>query len=88
MEEMRRELPKGAKMIVAKNRLLRVAIDQIEDEGVRRLWQPLREKRGMNAYVFVEPGALKDAVQAYDDMDERLKVCCPGVQHAGARVAV
>ena len=45
---MRSELPEGCSMIVTKNRLLRVAVDNMAEEQQQR-WQGLRGQKGMQA---------------------------------------
>ena len=74
MEKMRRDMPEGASMRVAKNRLLRVAIDGMEEDDKAR-WQGLVGQKGMNAYVFVKEDAIRGAVKAYGTLYAELKVC-------------
>jgi ribosomal protein L10 len=74
LESMRRNLPDGCKMIVTKNRLLRVAIDTMEEDALKTKWDGLKGQKGMNAYVFVEEAAVREAVKAYGKLAKALKV--------------
>ena len=64
LEKMRQALPEGCKMQVAKNRLLRVAVDNLGEEE-RERWEGLRGQKGMNMYVFVNEEGIRGAVKAF-----------------------
>lgn len=64
MEAMRRELPPGAKMYIAKNRLLRVAVDNLDAEGQAR-WEGLKGQKGDNAWVFADEDSIQGAAKAF-----------------------
>jgi ribosomal protein L10 len=74
IEMMRRKLPESVDMVVTKNRLLRVAVDQLEDEAERAKWEGLKGQKGQNAYVFAPEDSMRGAVKAYNDLFSTLKV--------------
>jgi ribosomal protein L10 len=73
MEGMRRKLPANTSMVVAKNRLLRVAVDNLGDDMKGR-WEGLRCQKGETAYVFAAEEDIRGAVKAYSDLLKTLKV--------------
>lgn len=70
---MRRALPDSCSMVVTKNRLLRVAVDNLGEEGAAR-WEGLKGQKGMNAYVFAPEDDVRGAVKAFNGFLEDLKV--------------
>lgn len=75
MESMRRNLPENVSMVITKNRLLRVAVDNLEDEGQRAAWEGLKGQKGMNAYVFAPEEDIRGAVKAFSGLLTDLQVC-------------
>lgn len=75
LESMRRTLPDSVSMIIAKNRLLRVAVDNLEDEADRTKWEGLKGQKGMNAYVFAPEEEIRSSVKAFSTLLSNLKVC-------------
>jgi ribosomal protein L10 len=73
VEAMRRKLPEDCSMVVTKNRLLRVAVDSLGEDGVR--WEGLKGQKGMNAFVFAPEDSIRGAVNSYSKLFETLKVC-------------
>lgn len=74
MEAMRRDLPENVDMIITKNRLLRVAVDRMDDEADRARWEGLKGQKGQNAFVFAPESDIRGAVKAYNNMLTSLKV--------------
>lgn len=75
LESMRRKLPESVSMVVTKNRLLRVAVDNMEDEADRAKWEGLKGHKGMNAYVFAPEEDIRGAVGAFSALYKELTVC-------------
>lgn len=75
MESFRRDLPENVDLMVTKNRLLRVAVDQLGEEEAAR-WAGLKGMKGQNAYVFADEESIRPAVKAYNAFFKRLKVRC------------
>jgi hypothetical protein len=73
VEAMRRKLPEDCSMVVTKNRLLRVAVDSLGEEGAR--WEGLKGQKGMNAFVFAPEDSIRGAVNSYSKLFQTLKVC-------------
>ena len=73
MEAMRAALPENTSMVVTKNRLLRVAVENMEDEGKER-WAGLCGQKGQNAYVFSSEDDIRGSVKAYNDLLKSLQV--------------
>lgn len=81
IESMRRDLPADCSMIVTKNRLLRVAVDSLGDEGAQ--WHGLKGQKGMNAYVFAPEDSIRGAVLSYSKLLDTLKVGFPRAASRG-----
>ena len=73
---MRTKLPENVSMIITKNRLLRVAVDNLPDEADRTKWEGLKGQKGMNAYVFAPEEDIRGAVGAFSSLLDELKVRC------------
>lgn len=76
LESMRTSLPADSHMVVTKNRLLRVAVQNMESEEDRARWEGLCGQKGMNAFVFSTEEGIRDSVKAYNDLLKALKVRC------------
>lgn len=74
LESMRGSLPADAQMVVTKNRLLRVAVQNLESEDERARWEGLCGQKGQNAYVFAPEDSMREAVKAYNTLLSDLKV--------------
>lgn len=61
-------------MMIAKNRLLRVAVDNLPGEGASERWAGLKGQEGQNAYVFAPEDTIRGSVKAYNAFKKRLKV--------------
>jgi ribosomal protein L10 len=73
LESLRRELPEGVELMITKNRLLRVAVDNLPGDSAAR-WAGLRGQKGQNAYVFAKEDSIRDSVKAYNSFLKRLTV--------------
>eukprot|EP00892_Ulva_mutabilis_P002743 jgi/Ulvmu1/1246/UM109_0044.1 len=73
LESMRASLPTDSSMVVTKNRLLRVAVDNLETEEERERWAGLCGQKGQNAFVFAPEESIRDSVKAYNTLLKSLK---------------
>lgn len=71
LESLRRDLPPGATMYIAKNRLLRVAVDNLGEDSAK--WEGLRGQKGDNAWVFANEDAIRGSVKAFTKFAKVLK---------------
>lgn len=62
-------------MVVTKNRLLRVAVKNMESEEDQARWEGLCGQKGQNAYIFSTEEGIRESVKAYNDLLKALKVC-------------
>eukprot|EP01025_Chloroclados_australasicus_P038178 TRINITY_DN3912_c1_g2_i4.p2 TRINITY_DN3912_c1_g2~~TRINITY_DN3912_c1_g2_i4.p2 ORF type:complete len:289 (-),score=36.55 TRINITY_DN3912_c1_g2_i4:83-949(-) len=77
VETMRHKLPAGSTMICVKNRLMRVAVESLDDEELKTKWDALKGQKGMNAYVFANEEGIRDCAKAYTDLFKELKAKQP-----------
>lgn len=73
MQEFRKALPKdGAKLLVCKNTLLRLAAERVEG------WTELKSAaKGDNAWLFIEEEHIAESIKAYIDFQTKLKSGVP-----------
>ncbi|KAK9814411.1 hypothetical protein WJX72_005529 [[Myrmecia] bisecta] len=80
LQEFRRKLPEGAKLVVAKNTLMGVAADQVEG------WQELKSGfKKENAWVFIGEDCIAESVKAFMDFEAGLLAAIPKEQRASAK---
>lgn len=80
MQDFRRSLPEGAKLIVCKNTLLKRAADSVEG------WSELKTAaKGDNAWMFVQEDVIADSVKAYTAFEKELKEALPKEEREKAR---
>lgn len=73
LESMRRALPEDSSMVITMNRLLRVAVDNLDEEGQKK-WAGLRGQKGMNAFVFSKEDDIRESAKAYSTLKDALTV--------------
>ena len=80
MQDFRRSLPADAKLVVCKNTLMRVAIDQVPG------WAELKPAaKGDNAWLFAPEESIAESVKAYVALEKRLVDALPKEEREGAR---
>ena len=73
MQEFRKSLPKdGAKLLVCKNTLMRLAADRVEG------WTELKPAaKGDNAWLFVQEEHIAESIKAYIEFQTKIKAGVP-----------
>jgi len=85
LQKLRRQLPAGATLYVAKNTLMGQAVAQ---SAAPASWEALKGQGGQNAWVFIPEEVVSKTVKAYLDWDKAMKKSNPDGPDVSIRVGV